>query len=143
MGIKFGALRWPDNACPVGEDRVSTLYFETDTGDGFRETGFSKGRRLDEPQITIGLLVDADGFPLRVESFEGNKAETTTMIPAIKAFMAAHRLTEVTIVADAGMLSDSNKKALEPRACRSSSAPISSICRGSWPIGTNATPTPR
>jgi len=33
---------------------VSTLYFETDTGDGFREPGFSKERRL-EPQITIGL----------------------------------------------------------------------------------------
>ena len=36
---------------------VSTLYFETDTGDGFREPGFSKERRL-EPQITIGLLTD-------------------------------------------------------------------------------------
>jgi hypothetical protein len=34
---------------------VSTLYFETDAGDGFREPGFSKERRL-EPQITIGLL---------------------------------------------------------------------------------------
>jgi hypothetical protein len=34
---------------------VSTLYFETDQGDGFRESGFSKERRL-EPQITIGLL---------------------------------------------------------------------------------------
>jgi hypothetical protein len=33
---------------------LSTLYFETDTGDGFREPGFSKERRLD-PQITIGL----------------------------------------------------------------------------------------
>ena len=54
---------------------VSTLYFETDTGDGFREPGYSKERRL-EPQITIGLLTDAAGFPLMVEAFEGNKAET-------------------------------------------------------------------
>ena len=59
---------------------VSTLYFETDAGDGFREPGFSKERRL-EPQITIGLLTDAAGFPLMVEAFEGNKAETTTMLP--------------------------------------------------------------
>jgi hypothetical protein len=44
---------------------VSTLYFETDAGDGFREPGFSKERRLD-PQITIGLLTDATGFPLMV-----------------------------------------------------------------------------
>jgi hypothetical protein len=41
---------------------VSTLYFETDQGDGFREPGFSKERRL-EPQITIGLLTGQDGFP--------------------------------------------------------------------------------
>ena len=32
--------------------------FETDEGDGFREPGFSKERRL-EPQITIGLLTEA------------------------------------------------------------------------------------
>jgi hypothetical protein len=37
------------------------LYFETDAGDGFREPGFSKERRL-EPQITIGLLTDVSGF---------------------------------------------------------------------------------
>ena len=41
---------------------VSTLYFETDRGDGFREPGFSEERRL-EPQITIGLLTRQDGFP--------------------------------------------------------------------------------
>ncbi len=58
---------------------VSTLYFETDSGDGFREPGFSKERRL-EPQITIGLLTDATGFPLMVQAFEGNRAETTTML---------------------------------------------------------------
>ncbi len=91
---------------------VSTLYFETDAGDGFREPGFSKERRL-EPQITIGLLTDAAGFPLMVKAFEGNKAETTTMLRVIKAFKAAHRLTDVTVVADAGMVSEANQKALQ------------------------------
>jgi hypothetical protein len=91
---------------------VSTLYFETDTGDGFRESGFSKERRL-EPQITIGLLTDACGFPLMVEAFEGNRGETTTMLPTIEGFMAAHKLPDVTIVADAGMISAANKKAIE------------------------------
>jgi Transposase DDE domain len=91
---------------------VTTLYFETDTGDGFREPGFSKERRL-EPQITIGLLTDAAGFPLMVNAFEGNKAETTTMLPTLQAFMAARRLTDVTIVADAGMISEANQKAIE------------------------------
>jgi hypothetical protein len=91
---------------------VSTLYFETDAGDGFREPGFSKERRL-EPRITIGLLTDAAGFPLMIEAFEGNTGETTTMLPTIEAFMAAHQLPDVTIVADAGMISAGNKRAVE------------------------------
>ena len=91
---------------------VSTLYFEADQGDGFREPGFSKERRL-EPQITIGLLTGQDGFPLMVSAFEGNRAETKTMLPVIRKFMAAHRLPDVTVVADAGMISEANQKAIE------------------------------
>ena len=91
---------------------VSTLYFETDAADGFREPGFSKERRLD-PQITIGLLTDASGFPLMVSAFEGNKAETKTMLPVVQAFVAAHQLPEVTVVADAGMVSEVNQKQIE------------------------------
>jgi len=91
---------------------VSTLHFETDAGDGFREPGFSKERRLD-PQITIGLLTDASGFPLSVAAFEGNRAETATMLPVINGFKAAHRLTDVTVVADAGMISEANQTALQ------------------------------
>ena len=91
---------------------VSTLYFEADQGDGFREPGFSKERRL-EPQITIGLLTGQDGFPLMVSAFEGNRAETKTMLPVIEKFMAAHRLPDVTVVADAGMISEANQKAIE------------------------------
>ena len=91
---------------------VSTLYFETDEGDGFRESGFSKERRL-EPQITIGLLTGQDGFPLMVSAFEGNRAETRTMLPVIESFMAAHDLPDVTVVADAGMVSEANQKAIE------------------------------
>jgi len=91
---------------------VSTLYFETDAGDGFRASGFSKERRL-EPQITIGLLTGADGFPLMISAFEGNKAEAKTMLPVIEKFMAAHHLADVTVVADAGMISEANQKAIE------------------------------
>jgi hypothetical protein len=91
---------------------VSTLYFETDAGDGFREPGFSKERRL-EPQITLGLLTDAAGFPLTVQAFEGNKAETATMLPVINAFKMAHQLTDVTVVADAGMISEANQVAMQ------------------------------
>ena len=111
---------------------VSTLYFETDAGDGFREPGFSKERRL-EPQITIGLLTDATGFPLMVDAFEGNKAETTTMLPTIRAFMAAHRLPDVTVVADAGHdLGGATSGRSRPPGCRSSSARASPTSPTSW-----------
>ena len=91
---------------------VTTLYFETDTGDGFREPGYSKERRL-EPQITVGLLTDATGFPLMVNAFEGNKAETATIVPVLQTFQALHGLADITVVADAGMISDANMKAIE------------------------------
>ena len=106
---------------------VSTLYFETGIGDGFREPGFSKERRL-EPQITLGLLTDATGFPLTMQAFQGNKAETATILPVINAFKTAHQLTDVTVVADAGMVSEPTRPRSRPRVCRSSSAPGSPIC---------------
>lgn len=86
---------------------VTTLYFETQKEDDYRKPGLSKERRL-EPQIIIGLLVDQRGFPLDLHSFEGNKAETKTILPVMEAFQAQHGLNKVTIVADAAMLSTAN-----------------------------------
>ncbi|HMR50491.1 MAG TPA: IS1634 family transposase [Arachnia sp.] len=90
---------------------VTTLYFETDTADELRVPGYSKERRL-EPQITVGLLADATGFPLAVAAFEGNKAEKLTMIPMIEQLQRTYDLTQVTVVADSGMFSTANKKSI-------------------------------
>jgi hypothetical protein len=90
---------------------VTTLYFEVQKEDDYRKPGLSKERRL-EPQIIIGLLVDRNGFPLGLQSFEGNKAETKTILPVIEAFLAQNGLTKTTIVADAAMLSAANLAAL-------------------------------
>ena len=91
---------------------VSTLYWETHEGDGFREPGFSKERRL-EPQVVVGLLTTQEGFPLAVRAFEGNKAETKTMVPVIAEYANAHQVEGVTVVADAGMVSEANMRALQ------------------------------
>lgn len=90
---------------------VTTLYFEVQKEDNYRKPGLSKERRL-EPQIVVGLLVDQDGFPLALHSFEGNTAETKTILPVIEQFKAQHQLTNVTVVADAGMLSAKNLQVL-------------------------------
>ena len=90
----------------------TTLYFETDTEDNLRKVGMSKERRVD-PQVQVGLLVDPNGFPLEVHLFEGNTAETKTLIPVLEAFQARHGVTDMVVVADAGMLSAGNLNALE------------------------------
>lgn len=90
---------------------VTTLHFEIQKEDDYRKPGWSKERRL-EPQIILGLLVDKNGFPLGLQSFEGNKAETKTILPVLTAFLGQNGLKKVTIVADAAMLSASNLAAL-------------------------------
>ena len=96
---------------------VTTLYFEAEKEDDLRKVGYSKERRVD-PQVIVGLLVDRRGFPLRIGCWEGNKAETTTIIPIVEAFQAAHGIAELVIVADAGMLSAANLAALDEAKLR-------------------------
>ncbi len=91
---------------------VTTLHFEVENEDKLRKVGMSKERRVD-PQIQVGLLVDPSGFPLEVRCFEGNKAETTTLLPVLDEFRKRHQVRDMVVVADAGMLSASNLNALE------------------------------
>ena len=93
---------------------VTTLYFEAESEDALRKVGYSKERRVD-PQIVVGLLVDRTGFPLEIGCFEGNIAETTTIVPIITGFLARHNLTgtPMVVAADAGMLSQSNLAAVD------------------------------
>jgi hypothetical protein len=67
-----------------------------------------------------------------VSAFEGNKAETATMLPVINAFKTAHQLSDVTVVADAGMISEANqspgrrRSVVHPRR----EDPVSARCGG-------------
>ena len=96
---------------------VTTLYFEADKEDTLRRVGYSKERRVD-PQIVVGLLVDRCGFPLEIGCFEGNKAETLTIVPIVTAFQQRHGITDMVVVADAGMLSATNLRDLDDTGLR-------------------------
>jgi hypothetical protein len=96
---------------------VTTLYFEAEKEDELRKVGYSKERRVD-PQIVVGLLVDRRGFPLEIGCYEGNKAETLTIVPIVKAFQERHGLADMVVVADAGMLSSSNLRDLDEAGLR-------------------------
>lgn len=91
---------------------ATTLHFENEAEDDLRRVGMSKEHRVD-PQVQVGLLVDPGGFPLEVHLFEGNTAETTTLVPVLQAFQQRHGVADMVVVADAGMLSAANLNALE------------------------------
>ncbi|KKR34107.1 MAG: Transposase [Candidatus Gottesmanbacteria bacterium GW2011_GWC2_39_8] len=92
---------------------VTTLHFETDLEDNFRQKGFSKNHRGDMPQVLVGLFVDEEGFPFDFSLFEGNTFEGHTFPKAILDLTVKYSLTNLTVVADAGMLSEDNLKFLD------------------------------
>lgn len=92
---------------------VTTLYFEIDEEDELRKTGFSKEGKHQNPQIVLGLLVSAHGYPLAYEIFEGNKFEGHTMLPVIDAFKDKYHLPQLAIIADSGLLSKANIEELQ------------------------------
>ena len=96
---------------------VTTLWFEAEKEDDLRKVGYSKERRVD-PQVVVGLVVDRTGFPLEISCWEGSKAETLTIVPAIEAFKARHGIENMVVVADAGMLSGTNLAALDEAGYR-------------------------
>lgn len=101
---------------------VTTLYFETDFEDqdqddvpGFRKKGYSKDKRDDLAQIVLGLGVNSVGMPLTYKLYPGNTYEGSTLISGIDETLEALDYHSLTVVGDAGMLSDKNLVALEER----------------------------
>lgn len=87
---------------------VTTLYFEIDSEDELRKTGFSKEGKHQNPQIMLGLLVSKNGYPLAYDIYEGNKFEGHTMLPVLDFFKEKYDLDQLVIIADSGLLSNVN-----------------------------------
>lgn len=94
---------------------MTTLYFEASDEDDLRKTGFSKDGKHQNPQIFIGLLVGLEGYAIGYDIFEGNIYEGHTLIPFIENISKKFNLNKPIIVADAGLLSKNNIKALEAK----------------------------
>jgi len=94
---------------------VTTIYFQIDDEDEIRKRGFSKEGKHQNPQIVLGLLVSVDGYPLAYEIHKGNKFEGHTMLPVIDMFKAKYKLGKLVIVADSGLMSNSNINDLQEK----------------------------
>mgnify|MGYP001597969241 FL=1 len=93
---------------------VTTLYFESfkEDKEEFRKPGFSKDNKTNQPQIVIGLIVTKEGFPVSYDVFAGNTFEGKTFIPTITKFKNTYGIKNLTIVADAAMISYPNVQSL-------------------------------
>lgn len=94
---------------------MTTLYFEASDEDDLRKTGFSKDGKHQCPQIYIGLLVGLGGYAIGYDIFEGSTYEGHTLIPFIEKISQKFNLNKPIVIADAGLLSNDNIKALESK----------------------------
>jgi len=92
---------------------MTTLYFEESDEDDLRRTGFSKDGKHSNPQIFLGLLVGLGGYAIGYDIFEGNTYEGHTLIPFLEKISKKFNLEKPIVIADSGLLSKDNIKALE------------------------------
>ena len=92
---------------------VTTLYFEASQEDELRKIGYSKDGKSHNPQIVLGLLVSKGGYPLAFEMHQGNKYEGHTFIPILEKFKSTFELNNLIVIADSGLMSNSNIKQLK------------------------------
>jgi transposase len=107
IGYRYALDVFQGEASVVFYD-VTTLYFEAEDEDDLRKMGFSKDGKHQQPQIVLGLLVNAAGFPLGYEIFEGNKFEEHTMLSVVESFKKKYKIEQLIVVADCGLMSKEN-----------------------------------
>ncbi len=77
--------------------------------------GYSRDHRPDCKQVVIALIVNEDGFPLSYETFDGNRADVTTLETVIRMVERKYGKARRVWVFDRGIISEDNLQALRKR----------------------------
>jgi transposase len=77
--------------------------------------GKNKQKRNDCPQVAIGMAFDEHGLPLAHEVFEGNTADTTTLVNLLDRLEVKDGGLKPVVILDAGFASKSNLTLLKER----------------------------
>ncbi len=92
------------NGCIVLYDMTST-YFEGEYEDSeLIKYGYSRDCKKGHQQVNIGLLTNAEGCPIAVETFAGNTQDQGTVKGQVKKLVNDFKVKEVVFVGDRGML---------------------------------------
>jgi len=88
---------------------LTNTYFEgSGTENPSAQNGRSKEKRSDCPLITLGLVLDGDGFCKRSRIFDGNVSEGKTLAEMVKELTSPDELIRPIVVLDAGIATDAN-----------------------------------
>lgn len=74
--------------------------------------GHSKEKRYDCRLLTLGMVIDDQGFPKRTKVMEGSVSETSTLQEMIDYLSADNESKPITVIVDAGISSEDNLKYL-------------------------------
>lgn len=94
---------------------ITSTWFEGDRSvedEDIRRFGYSRDGRFYKRQITIGVVMSAEGIPLCHHVFAGNRVDKTTVVEVVSDLKTRFKLRRVIFVGDRGMLSDENLEAL-------------------------------
>ena len=89
-------------------DLTNTFFEGTGRYNGKAHFGLSKEKRSDCLLVTLGLVVDADGFLKRSDVFAGNVSEPGTLAGVISALSSPAPGAKPLIVMDAGLATEDN-----------------------------------
>ena len=88
---------------------LTNTYFEGEAKQNPKaKFGRSKEKRSDCKLVTMGLVLDADGFPLNSRIFEGNISEPKTLERMVNSLVKPVNQSNPIIVMDAGIASEEN-----------------------------------
>lgn len=81
---------------------ITSSYFEG-TQNELSAFGYNRDGKKGKKQITIGLITDNKGFPLKIEVFEGNKLDYKTVNGQLKDLKEQFGAESIILVGDRGM----------------------------------------
>lgn len=82
---------------------VTSTYLEGQKNE-LAQYGYNRDKKIGKKQIVIGLLTDEDGYPISIEVFEGNTADSSTVKNQLEKMKNNYGITEVIFVGDKGMV---------------------------------------
>ena len=86
---------------------VSSSYFEG-TKCPLAKRGYNRDGKRDKLQVNYGLVTNGAGCPVAVSVFEGNVADTTTLVPQVQRLRERFGIRDVVIVGDRGMIAQTS-----------------------------------